>query len=79
MQHHGASASHDCLDRSFRDPVVVMSTDSGIRGSLLEGRKLGCEGLRSKARTIVSMVLNGDHTYVTTHEFKAFLAGQRFV
>jgi hypothetical protein len=57
MEHHRTFDSHDRLDHTFRDSIMMMGSDSRVPDSLAVLLKVLGEGLRGEGRAVVERVL----------------------
>jgi hypothetical protein len=66
------------LDVALGDPIVMMGADTSKESLLIELEDVFGEGLRSEVASVVEKVLLGDHSGVSTHQFKGLLGLERF-
>jgi hypothetical protein len=61
------------LDVALGNPIVMMGSDTSKESLLIELEDVFGEGLRSEVASVVEKVLLGDHSGVSTHQFKGLL------
>jgi hypothetical protein len=79
MDHHRSSDSHDGLDRTFGNSVVMMSADSRVSNRLAELLKVLGEGLGREGGSIVEEVLLWNHSDISSCKLEQFLGLERFM